>query len=246
MTNKIKRKYLILSIITIIAILSPLILYITNMPGSLSHKNEDWGDFGSYIGGVYGSFFSSLSLIVVTIAALETYRSNKEQMLLLRNDQSFSQFNILISNLRASFPTRYYFSENETRVIGNHYSSFKLRLAISVLTDYNDKLTIEENLMKNASAYYLSRDKLLFDKSAKLFTCIIDVIKNTSDDLSNAFRIIFENNFTEYERLSLEYYTRAYHPETIIFLNSWGSLSKIPLDSIKTAEDNLRANGMLL
>ncbi|WP_318392731.1 hypothetical protein [Enterobacter sp.] len=246
MTNKAKLMFLSLLIFIFIAILFPLILYVINMPGGLSHKNEDWGDFGSFVGGIYGSFFSSLSLMVVSIAALETYRSNKEQMLILRNDQSFNQFNILLSNLRASFPTRYDYSENETRVIADHYSSFRLRLGISVVAHYDDQKTVEQNLIDYASVYYLQHSQLLFDKPAKLFTCIIDVIRKAPNDLSNAFKIIFENNFNEYERLCLEYYTRAYHPGTISFLDNWSSLSQIPSDSIRTAEQNLRLNGVLV
>ncbi|EMA4153739.1 hypothetical protein U3A91_004064, partial [Cronobacter sakazakii] len=205
--------------------------------------NEDWGDFGSFIGGIYGSFFSSLSLIVVVLAARETYRSNKEQIAISRNDQHYNQFNLLVSNLRAGFPQQYKHISNEVRPISNHYRNFEIRLGISFHTLYDENISLENNLRNYANQYYLHEYQQLFEKEARLFKCIVNIIATTSHDLSQAFKIIFENTFTEEERLSLESYTRAHHPDLKHELDKWESLSKISDESISNARINLRLNG---
>lgn len=243
MKIRMNAKTLFFFLLISIALISPIVLYALHMGGGLSNKNEDWGDFGSFIGGIYGSFFSSLSLIVVVFAALETYRSNKEQIAISRNDQHYNQFNMLVSNLRSGFPQQYKNIHNEVRHIANHYRNFEIRLGISVLTLYDDNISLENNLRNYANQYYLHEHQQLFEKEARLFKCIINIIATTSHDLSQAFKIIFENTFTEAERLSLEYYTRAHHPDLKQELDKWESLSKIPDESISSARINLQLNG---
>ncbi|MBE3286626.1 hypothetical protein [Enterobacter cloacae complex sp. P31C] len=243
MKIKTNAKMLIFSLFISLALILPIILYALHMGGTLSNKNEDWGDFGSFIGGIYGSFFSSLSLIVVVAAALETYRSNKEQIAISRNDQHYNQFNLLVSNMRSGFPKFFKYGQNDVRNIGNHYRNFEVRLGISVIAAYDENLSLESNLRNNANQYYLEEYQLLFEREARLFKCIINIIATTSHDLSQAFKIIFENTFTEEERLSLESYTRAHHPDLNPILDRWESLSKIPEEAISNARTNLRLNG---
>jgi hypothetical protein len=244
MKIKINAKTLFFFLLISLVLILPIVLYALHMGGTLSNKNEDWGDFGSFIGGIYGSFFSSLSLIVVVLAALETYRSNKEQIAISRNDQHYNQFNLLISNLRSGFPQHFKYGPNDVRNIGNHYHNFAVRLGISVIASYDENLSLEQNLRNNANQYYLEQYQFLFEREARLFKCIINIIAITSHDLSQAFKIIFENTFTEEERLSLESYTRAYHQDLKSELDKWESLSKIPEEAISNARTNLRLNGM--
>lgn len=243
MNNKTNFNVLLVSIILSLVLVIPIALYATHMGGGLSNKNEDWGDFGSFIGGIYGSLFSSLSLLVVITASVETYRSSKEQVNILKSDQHFNQFNLLLSHLRDKYPTAYQGNSPMLEPITSHYSIFQTRLAICVLTNYDDLISVEENLRQYANKYYLYENENLFEKEAKLFKCIIDLINISSQDLSQAFRIIFENTFDDIERLCLESYTRAHHPEAAPALDKWSSLSKIPEKCIKEAETNLRLNG---
>lgn len=244
MKIKINSKTLIFSLLISLVLIIPIALYALHMGGTLSNKNEDWGDFGSFIGGIYGSFFSSLSLIVVVLAALETYRSNKEQIAISRNDQHYNQFNLLLSNLRTGFPNTYKYTPQETRSIENHYRLFEIRLGIAVCSVYDGNISLEENLRNYANKYYLAEKQQLFEKEARLFKCIINIIAITPHDLSQAFKIIFENTFTEEERLSLESYTRAHHPDLKQELDKWESLSNISDESISSARINLRLNGI--
>ena len=234
----------IIAVLISLALIVPIFLYATHMGGGLSHKNEDWGDFGSFIGGIYGSLFSSLSLIVVIFASIQTYRSNQAQVNILKNDQHFNQFNLLLTNLRKVYPREYTDGFVLAEPIRTHYSKFHTRLAISVLTDYDVTQTIEKNLQNYADNYYLVEHTELFEKESKLFVCIINLIKKSPKELSDAFKIMFENAFTDNERLCLDSYTRAHHPDTAPVLNQWPSLSSIPKNCIRDAAINLRINGI--
>ncbi|MER1434870.1 hypothetical protein [Enterobacter hormaechei] len=245
MNKKPNFNILIISIFISLSLVIPIFLYANHMGGGLSNKNEDWGDFGSFIGGIYGSLFSSLSLIVVIFASIQTYRSNLEQVNILKNDQYFNQFNILISNLRKVYPTEFRDALRLAQPITSHYSKFKTRLAISVLTQYDNTQTIEKNLRNYADNYYLNEHTDLFNKEAKLFVCIINLIKKAPSDVSEAFKIMVENTFTDEERLCLESYTRAHYPGTASVLNQWPSLSHIPKQCITDAAINLRLNGLI-
>jgi len=244
MRIKINWNVLLLATLITLALVVPIILYTTHMGGTFSHKNEDWGDFGSFIGGIYGSLFSSMSLLVVIAASIQTFESNQEQVNLLKNDQYFNQFNLLLTNLRKVYPDYFRDGFRVGESITKHYSKFKTRLAISVLTHYDNTQTIEKNLQNYADNYYLNEHTELFEKEAKLFVCIINLIKNSQPDLSDAFKIMFENAFTDDERLCLESYTRAHHPDTAPTLNQWPTLSSIPKNCIADAKINLRLNGL--
>lgn len=245
MNTKSNGRIWVISILISLILVIPILLYATNIGGHLSNKNEDWGDFGSFIGGVYGSLFSSLSLIVVIFASIQTYRSNQEQVNLLKNDQHFNQFNLLTSNLRKVFPKEFKDDSGHEQKIEKHYYSFNLRLAIRITQNYDRTQTIEKNLQNLADNYYLNDNIELFEKEAKLFVCIINLIKKTPKEVSDAFKIMFENAFTNDERLCLESYTRAHHPDTAPVLNKWPSLSSIPKTAISHAETNLKLNGLI-
>ncbi|MCL9804452.1 hypothetical protein NAT51_02895 [Flavobacterium amniphilum] len=72
--NKIGFKQIIvpISIIILIVIVLPLVLYFCNFNDGLSSDATDWAEFGGYIGGVSGTF---LSLIAVFFSLLSIYYS---------------------------------------------------------------------------------------------------------------------------------------------------------------------------
>lgn len=48
--------------------------------GPLSHDNQDWGAFGSYVGGVLGAVFGFFSFILLVITVLQQERHIEQQM----------------------------------------------------------------------------------------------------------------------------------------------------------------------
>lgn len=241
MKKHINFNILLVSILLSLALVIPIILYVTQMGGSLSHKNEDWGDFGSFIGGIYGSLFSSLSLLVVIAASIQTYKSNREQVNILKKDQHFNQFNTILKNLRDVYPQNY---KGAYRMfpIGEHYREFLIDISLSVDADYNDIECIRKELRRNASTYYHSNNTNLFEREAKLFSYILKLIEQSTNDMSEAFKIIFENTFDNNERLCLESYIRTYYPDLAPILNEWPSLSVIPEQCVTDARINISIN----
>ncbi|HGM5455177.1 TPA: hypothetical protein ACKPZ5_003142 [Serratia marcescens] len=233
---------LAIGLITILA--KPILLYREQMDSTLSLKNSDWGDFGSFIGGVYGSLLSSITLLVIIITSYITNSINNEQVRLLRNEQHFSNFSKLLEYLQHNY-IKYYNSSDGVKNIHDFYKRFEVWLAISVIgTGYDEELSVKENLFNNATKRFSENEQYedLFLKEAKLFKCIIGIIENSPSELSDAMKIIFETTFSETERFSLSTYTYAHYPETRAFLKSWVSLTIVPPQSIIQAKQNLKLN----
>ncbi|WP_337055524.1 hypothetical protein [Serratia marcescens] len=235
---------LTLTIVLITILAKPILLYREQMDSTLSLKNSDWGDFGSFIGGVYGSLLSSITLLVIIITSYITNSINNEQVRLLRNEQHFSNFSKLLEHLQHSY-IKFYNSSDGVKSIHDFYKRFEVWLAISVIgTGYDEELTVKENLFNNAIKRFSENEqyKDLFLKEAKLFKCIIEVIEKSPSELSDAMKIIFETTLSETERFSLSTYTYAHYPETRAFLKSWVSLTIVPPQSVAQAKQNLKLN----
>lgn len=240
------KKIFIIALTFAIIFVFPLTLYALNIGGNLSHKNEDWGDFGSFIGGVYGSIFSSLSLIAVLWATVETKRNSAEQLKILKNDQHSNDFKLLTEHLKKNFRTTFKDVFGDIRPIETHFSRFQLTLSISTIAEYDPDSTIINNLIKNGIRYYKQEHPLIFKNEAKLLVCILELIKNASPSSAQAYRVIFESMFSNDARLCLEMYTRAHYPKASLeWFENWPSFSEIPERCLKAAEDNLKANGMI-
>lgn len=71
-------KVLGFSVVISLYITLPLIIYMFNFNHSLSNSNQDWGAFGSYLSGVYGSGFGLISLIVLLATLKEMQKTNRQ------------------------------------------------------------------------------------------------------------------------------------------------------------------------
>ncbi len=74
---KIERKILIAVII--LCALIPLVIYFIKFDSTLSPNPQDWGAFGSYIGGVYSTLFGFLSVLILVITFQEMRNANKQE-----------------------------------------------------------------------------------------------------------------------------------------------------------------------
>jgi hypothetical protein len=61
--NKLQK--ILLIIISFICIISPFILYINHFGATLSSNNSDWGNFGSFISGIYTPIISILTILIL-------------------------------------------------------------------------------------------------------------------------------------------------------------------------------------
>ncbi|MEB7917482.1 hypothetical protein [Enterobacter mori] len=232
--------YLVIALI----IASPIITYYCNVKGHISSKNEDWGDFGSFIGGIYGSIFSSLSLMVVLWATVETKRSSSEQLKIIKNDQHSNEFKILMSHLEENRTKTYRDMHNSIQPIERHIGNIFLMLRISTLQTYNHELSIHENLKINAINYYSDPEHNYFEVESKLLSCILNIVDSASESSSRAFKVIFETSFPNDFRHCIEMHTRAlYGSEVNKILDQWPTFSCIPQETVESAERNAKKKG---
>lgn len=101
--KKIKSNKLILYFFIaamILILLTPLYLYISTFSeNGFSNQSQAWSNFGSYIGGVYGSIFSSISVIVLCFTLYLTKKYNNQQIDILFKSQSKNDFCSLFDSL---------------------------------------------------------------------------------------------------------------------------------------------------
>ncbi|ECD6986369.1 hypothetical protein FEI68_10160 [Salmonella enterica subsp. enterica serovar Javiana] len=241
---KIIFKVIFLMVILIL-LFTPIYMYKTHMDSSLSLKNSDWGDFGSFIGGVYGSIFSSITLLVVLWSSYKTNKTSNEQLTILRNERVFNEFSEILNHLKTNY-TKFYNNYDGSNTIESLYRHIEVWLGISVITYYNNTISIEKNLKNNAVLKFqegYDKDALL--KETKLFVVILNIIEKAPKDISDAMKVIFENTFSNDVRFSLEHSTRAHHPHVDSILNNWPSLSDVPKVAIDNAFTNLKLNGLI-
>lgn len=237
-------KVIALVFITILLI-TPIYMYKTHMDSSFSLKNSDWGDFGSFFGGVYGSIISSITLLVVIWSSYKTNKASNEQLVILRNERIFNEFSEILNHLKNNY-TKFYNNHNGSNSIDALYRHIEVWLGISVISYYDKNLSIERNLKNNAVLKFkdgYDKDSLL--KEAKLFVVILNIIEKAPNDISDAMKVIFENTFSDEARFSLEHFTRAHHPNVEDILNNWPSLSDVPKAAIENAFTNLQLNGLV-
>lgn len=229
----------------IYALSYPIQLYSGQMESSLSSKNSDWGDFGSFFGGVYGSILSAFALIVAIGSAFVTNMSNATQISLIRNEQNFNQFTQLLNHLKDNYISEY--TINYTRnSITKIYYEYEIWLSIGFTDQYNPELSLEKNLVNTAVQRYKTDDyKDMLFKESRLFVCLIKFIENSPSELANAMKVIFENTFENSQRFALEMYTRAHHENVVGFLDNWPTLSSIPEGTLEAAQRQLRLNNLL-
>ncbi|EPT6990266.1 hypothetical protein ACVR2S_002597 [Cronobacter turicensis] len=235
----------IASIFVIILLITPISMYATHMDSSLSLKNSDWGDFGSFFGGVYGSIISSITLLVVLWSSYKTNKASNEQLAILRNERIFNEFSEVLNHFKNNY-TKFYNNHNGSNSIDDLYRHIEIWLGISVVNHYDKNLSIERNLKNNAVLKFqegYDKDALL--KEAKLFVIILHIIEKAPNDISDAMKVIFENTFPDEARFSLEHFTRAHHPNVEGILNNWPSLSDVPKAAIENALTNLKLNGLV-
>lgn len=74
-----KNLVLLVGITAALLVLSPLAIYFSNFPNGFSNSNNDWGSFGSYVGGTVGATLSGLSLIVLAITLIMTIQHHSAE-----------------------------------------------------------------------------------------------------------------------------------------------------------------------
>jgi hypothetical protein len=181
-------KWIIIMAFIVMAI--PFFLYFKTFFGSLSNNDQNWANFGSYIGGLISSIFSFASFIILILNFIydrDTINKSRTIEYLKHTNIFISEINHIIINI-----------ENI-----RHYSKYLLKDnydKMSIITD-NDFRNICSRI--NILREYLNDNRILFDKQNTNNKMYFDLIMKNIDEIINPDLFIkictkFENNAINY------------------------------------------------
>lgn len=150
------------------SILYPCYLYwdIFHLHG-LSEKNQDWSNFGSFIGGVYSAAFGLVSTLILCATLYVTLNYNKKQLAQLKGDSVKNLLVHHINSLNEKLNSRQnkYFSPNNLNTLivneSQYLTALKKRLEISIAVDQQNiqdwrfnPIKTTEKIVKETSISY--------------------------------------------------------------------------------------------
>lgn len=215
-----KKIYLVLVAI-IIVVSVPLGLYFSIFNKSLSHLSQDWGAFGSFVGGVYSSAFGLASAIILVITYSEMRSYNRRQSNHLNRQKILDDIKILSDLLDKAIiknryikPDRAYFFKWMT---DNLASAFTLNKPIN-------KEEIWERAIKRT---YSEKD--LFEDEGTILQEILFRLNGIDDqDIIDIAKVIVKGGLNPLERFWLECYFRQHRHQSVNLINSWPDFSQPP------------------
>ncbi|MFB1666785.1 hypothetical protein ACEY63_10685, partial [Salmonella enterica subsp. enterica] len=96
--KKIDMRILVLAILAVV----PLLPYLYIFHEGFSHKSDDWGNFGSFMGGAVAPFLSVLSIVLVLRTIELTQKNHAEQLSQVTKEHNYNKFNDLCGFLERS------------------------------------------------------------------------------------------------------------------------------------------------
>ncbi|EBM5746001.1 hypothetical protein D1298_02000 [Salmonella enterica] len=96
--KKIDMRILVLAILAVV----PLLPYLYIFHEGFSHKSDDWGNFGSFMGGAVAPFLSVLSIVLVLRTIELTQKNHSEQLSQVTKEHNYNKFNDLCGFLERS------------------------------------------------------------------------------------------------------------------------------------------------
>lgn len=234
---QIPKKYFIIFIVVVVILtVAPLITYGLNFPYPLSTKNSDWGDFGSFIGGLSGSLFSFLSLVIVLISLYLTQENGRKQLELQRSEQNTTEFNLLLDVFLDGANT--VFQQLFTSRVGETPS--RLFQKIGRYAYHYNKLTpsnFNEKIMPVASDLIYDLYPGRLDNEVKLLSAILYRIHNSPKSLSEAYKIILISKLPNDYRFFIKAYTHKFSLDIFRELSKWDDFAFLP-EGVKNSFEN--------
>ncbi|AMH20087.1 hypothetical protein AL518_20060 [Hafnia paralvei] len=238
---QIPKKYFVIFIVVVVILtVAPLITYGFNFPYPLSTKNSDWGDFGSFIGGLSGSLFSFLSLVIVLISLYLTQENGRKQLELQRSEQNTTEFNLLLDVFLDG--ANKVFQQMFTSRVGESPSHLFQKIGRTAYHYHNLKPSdFNEKIMSIASdlIYELYPGRL--DNEVKLLSAILYRVNNSPKSLSEAYKIILISKLSNDYRFFIKAYIHKFSPDIFRELSQWDDFAFLPED-VKSSFENAWTN----
>lgn len=224
--NKIKILIYILLILCTITV--PIIMYSSYIPGEISHKNQDWAAFGSFVGGLYSAVFSFASVAILVYSLYLTQKNNREQLTLQQSEQTTSEFNMLLDILENQIKNKQIFSKN------NSYNVFSLDKFYFKMAEYsceNGDITqqhFDKSVRIIASEYLKQRENGNYDDEISILKAIMYRIYNANSSLLDAYKVVFNNKISSDARFFIRLYCLNTDPILEKYFTVWPDFVEIP------------------
>lgn len=223
---------LILWLITPIAILfaiTPLLIYFHMFNSKLSSNPQDWGAFGSYLGGVYSTLFGSLSVFALLLTLNEMKKANIQErehfQLQLANSeaekklQDVIQLTEMIHKLLDVNPTI-----NNLRELP--------RTFLMQMEPICRKLQVTQpEELYEAAITLMRQQQTRFSSEIHVFAQLVKRVVSIEDqEQADTAKAVVKGLLSESLRFWLYCYARAWSFEARYYLREWPDFESIPAE----------------
>lgn len=216
-----KRNRLIALIVSIIIALIPIVLYFSIFNNSLSHDNQVWGAFGSFIGGVYSSIFGVASAIVLIVTLYEMRIFNRKQTEYQNREKTLDDIKMLCNLLGKSLNNNTFITPNRTRSFEIITSQLAGHLRVNRPSDEEDIW----NKAINEFGYIFG----VFEEEVPIIKEIFYRLEFIIDpDLKDIAKLLIKSELPSLERFWIECYIRSYHSYAKSIFSNWSDFSQVP------------------
>ncbi|SNY65820.1 hypothetical protein [Enterobacter sp. CC120223-11] len=203
----------------IIILLTPIALYLSKFNNGLSINNQDWGAFGSYVGGIYAPLAAIISvfILVKTLHSMDSH--NKAMQAHLNRDKELGNIKWLTDLLRSMLDKKYETGHN------TFYSSLKSRLEHKLRHNYNP----DSAIIKNEAMELMDANKELFINESIIFNDLFYRVTHIDDTNDGAISsMILIAKLSPEERFWLMQYAKAHEHRAAKDLRFWNSFEDLP------------------
>lgn len=235
--------YIALVLLILCTIIIPIIMYSHYISGEISHKNQDWAAFGSFIGGLYSSVFSFASVAILVYSLYLTQKNSKEQLSLQRSEQTTAEFNMLLNILENEInkrPILYRDKDGISAMLNRLYHQ------MATYCYKNDSVTrdnINKSIWNNASHFFKIREDKKYDNEIALLKAIMYRVYNANHSLVDAYKVIFKNKISSDARFLVRLYSLNTDPVLEEYFSIWTDFAEIPEQLTAYVNSHLDING---
>lgn len=220
--NKSKHAFKIIKLF-IIAIFSliPIFMYLLVFNHGLSSNSQDWGAFGSFVGGIYAPIVAIISVYVLikTLYSMDSY--NKSSQRHQEKERHLESVRWLTDLLNGMLNKKYPLSQPKT-----FYGNLRQMLIKKLENDYNPDGTI----IKNKAIELMNENEEIFQDECIIFDDLFYRVTHNEDIDDGALScMILIAKLSPEERFWLMQYAKAHERRAAKDLKFWRSFDNIPL-----------------
>lgn len=224
LTTRKKRKLkktikLVKYFVVLMIALLPLIIYLIVFNHGLSSNSQDWGAFGSFVGGIYAPIAAIISVYVLIKTLQSMDYHNKESQRHQNKDRHLENIRWLTDLLRDMLNKKY------TTGHGVYYTSLKLMLKNRLEKVHNP----DNSIVKNKAIELMKENKEIFQDECIIFDDLFYRVTHYGDIDDGALScMILIAKLSQEERFWLMQYAKAYDYHAAKDLKFWRAFEDIP------------------